>query len=126
MLRMSSAAGAAGRCNTGNTIQTFCCLAGVSDGGDSEAPGLIEGFLDCSALLAGRRPDGGSARGSPRAGSGSGGQSSPPSDDFEGAEVLEWEERGIWYTPPDADLDVEGAPICETRLRKGGLSKTGG
>lgn len=30
-----------------------------------------------------------------------------PADEFE-AEVLEWEERGIWYTPPDADLDVEG------------------
>ena len=27
--------------------------------------------------------------------------------DYE-AELLEWEERGIWYTPSDADVDVEG------------------
>lgn len=83
-------------------------LDGGSTCGDSEAsaaqqpPGLIEGFLDCSALV--RRP-GGSLR-HPQ----ENGQSSGGGDEYE-AEVLDWEERGIWYTPLDADLDVEGKPF---------------
>lgn len=30
-------------------------------------------------------------------------------DNEYGADFLEWEERGVWYTPPDADVDAEGA-----------------
>lgn len=30
--------------------------------------------------------------------------------------MLEWEERGIWYTPPDAELDVEGTSSIADRI----------
>ncbi len=73
----------------------------------AEPPGLIEGFLDCSTLL-GR--GGGSGRGSPRTSGAAGDDKSSTGGDAYEAEVLEWEERGIWYTPPDAELDVEGTP----------------
>ena len=37
-------------------------------------------------------------------------------DDEYGADFLDWEERGVWYTPPDADIDVEGVQFLNPDL----------
>ena len=44
------------------------------------------------------------------------GSASPPSNEF-GAEILDWEERGYWYTPTDADLDVEGVLLSADNVQ---------
>lgn len=101
----------------------------------SHGPVLIESFLDGSQPL--RRPQPaslsvampgaahtadtapsaisfsipleGGTRGSVEAAASTGhGAGSTAEGEF-GAEVVEWEERGVWYTPEDAALDEEGA-----------------